>query len=58
MPHINIDLALSFMKCFYTSVMKNIYVQFEDRLYQQIVVIPIGSNCAHFKADLVLYVNV
>ena len=50
--YVNTELAL------FTSVMKNIYVQFEDRLYQQIVLIPISSNCAQFKADLVLCVNV
>ena len=35
--------------------MENIYVQFEDRVYQQIVGIPLGTNCASLIADLFLY---
>ena len=32
--------------------MENIYVQFDGMVYQQIVVIPMGTNCAPLKADL------
>ena len=35
--------------------MENIYVQFEDRVYQQVVGIPLGTNCAPRIADLFLY---
>ena len=35
--------------------MENIYVQFDDMLYHQIVGIPMGTNCATFIADLFLY---
>ena len=35
--------------------MENIYVQFEDRVYQQRVGIPMGTNCAPLIADLFLY---
>ena len=35
--------------------MKNIYVQFEDRVYQQIVWIYMGTNGAPLIADLFLY---
>ena len=35
--------------------MGNIYVQFEDRVCQQIVGIPMGTNCAPLIADLFLY---
>ena len=34
--------------------MENIYVQFEGMVYQQIVGIPMGTNCAPLKADLIL----
>ena len=35
--------------------MENIYVQFDGIVYQQIVGIPIGTNCAQPIADLFLY---
>ena len=37
--------------------MKNIYVQFEGMLYQQIVEISMGTNCAPLIADLFLFCN-
>ena len=33
----------------------NIYVRFGGQLYQQLVGIPIGTNCAALLADLFLY---
>ena len=33
--------------------MENIYAQFEDRVYQQIVGIPMGTNCVPFNADVI-----
>ena len=38
--------------------MDNIYVEFEGMVYQQIVEIPIGTNCAPLMADLVLYCTI
>ena len=35
--------------------MENIYVQFDDMIYQQIVGIPMGTNCTPLIADLFLY---
>ena len=35
--------------------MKNIYVQFEGMVYQQIEGLPMGTNCAPLIADLFLY---
>ena len=35
--------------------MENIYVQFDGMFYQQIVGIPIGTNCAPLIAELFLY---
>ena len=35
--------------------MENIYVQFDEMVYQQIVGIPMGTNCAPLIADLFLY---
>ena len=35
--------------------MENIYVQFEDSVYQKIVGIPIVTNCASFIPDVFLY---
>ena len=32
--------------------MENIYVQFDGMVYQQIVGIPMGTNCAQLIADL------
>ena len=37
--------------------MENIYVQFEGMFYQQIVRIPMGTNCAPLIADLFLCCN-
>ena len=34
---------------------ENIYVQFDGMVYQQIVGIPMGTNCAPLIADLFLY---
>ena len=39
----------------FTFLMENIYVQFGDMVYQQIVGIPMGTNCAPLIADLFLY---
>ena len=39
----------------FTFLMENIYVQFDDMVYQQIVEIPKGSDCAPLLADLSLY---
>ena len=35
----------------FTFLMENIYVQFDDMVYQQIVGIPMGTNCALLIAD-------
>ena len=35
--------------------MENIYVQFDGMVYQQIVGIPMGTNCVPLIADLFLY---
>ena len=37
--------------------MENIYVQFEDRVYEQIVGIPMGTNCAPLISDLWVSIN-
>ena len=39
----------------FTFLMENIYVQFGDMIYQQIVGIHMGTNCAPLIADLFLY---
>ena len=39
----------------FTFLMENIYVQFEGMVYQQIVGIPMGTNCAPPIADLFLF---
>ena len=35
--------------------MENIYVQFDGMIHQQIVAIPMSTNCASLLADLFLY---
>ena len=35
----------------FTFLMENIFVQFEGKVYQQIVGIPMGTNCAPLIAD-------
>ena len=35
--------------------MENIYFRFGNKLYRQIVGIPIGTNCAPLVADLILF---
>ena len=47
----NVGLALSYVKLF-TFLIENIYVQFESMVYQQIVGIPMGTNCAQIIVDL------
>ena len=39
----------------FTFLMENIYVKFDGMVYQQIVGIPMGTNCAPLIADLFLY---
>ena len=39
----------------FTFLMENIYVQFDGMVYQLIVGIPMGTNCAPLIADLFLY---
>ena len=38
-----------------TFLFNNIYIRFGSKLYRQIVVIPMGTNCAHLVADLFLF---
>ena len=35
--------------------MDNIFIQFGTKLYRQVVVIPMGTNCAPLVADLFLF---
>ena len=46
--------GLEFCEAF-TFLIENIYVQFDGMDYQQIVEIPMGTNCAPLIADLFLY---
>ena len=39
----------------FTFLMENIYVQFYDMVFQQVVGIPVDTNCAPLIADLFLY---
>ena len=39
----------------FTFLVENIYVQFDGMVYQHIVGIPMGTNCAQLIADLFLY---
>ena len=39
----------------FTYLMENIYMQLDGMVYQQIVAIPMGTNCAPLIADLFLY---
>ena len=39
----------------FTFLMENIYVQFDGMVYQQIVGISMGTNCAPLIADFFLY---
>ena len=39
----------------FTFLMKNLYVQFDGMVYQQIIGISVGTNCAPLIADLFLY---
>ena len=54
MTRINVGLAPSLVKLLLSS-WKNVYVQFDCMVYQQIVRIPMGTNCATLLADLFLY---
>ena len=53
-PNFLCNFCLEFSEAF-TFLMENIYVQFGDMVYQQIVGIPMGTNCAPLIADLFLY---
>ena len=44
-----------FCEVFTLSQMENLNVQYEDRVYQQVVWIPTSTNCAPLKADLFFY---
>ena len=48
-------LVLSVVCEAFTFHMENIYVQFDGMVYQQIVRIHMGTNCAPLIADLFLY---
>ena len=54
MIRINVGLARSYVKILLSS-WKKIYVQFDGMVYQQIMGIPMGTNCAPLIADLFLY---
>ena len=38
-----------------TYLVDNIFVEFEDKVYRQVIGIPMGTNCAPLIADLFLY---
>ena len=38
-----------------TFLLDNIYIRFGTKLFRQIVVIPMGTNCAPLVADLFLF---
>ena len=38
-----------------TFLLDNVYIRFGSKLYQQIVSIPMGTNCASLEADLFLF---
>ena len=38
-----------------TFLLDNIFIQFGTKLYRQVVVIPMGTNCAPLVADLFLF---
>ena len=50
-----LDLHWDMWSFYFT--LKNIYVQFDGMVYQHIVGIPMGTNCAPLIADLFLYCN-
>ena len=54
MTHINVGLARRYVKLLLSS-WKTYNVQFDGMEYQQIVGIPMGTNCAPLIADLFLY---
>ena len=54
MTRIDVGLARSYVKLLLSS-WKKLYVQFDGMVYQQIVGIPMGTNCAPLIADLFLY---
>ena len=54
MTCIDVGLARSYVKLL-LFLMENLYVQFDGMVYQQIVGIPIGTNCAPLIANLFLY---
>ena len=54
MTRIDFGLARSSVKLL-LFLMENMYVQFGGMVYQQIVGIPMGTNCAPLIADLFLY---
>ena len=49
----HVGLALSYVSFYFPH--GNIYVQFDAIVYQQIVGIPMGTNCAPLIADLFRY---
>ena len=52
----HVGLALSYVKLLLSSwKIYTLYVQFDGMVYQQIVGIPMGTNCAPLIADLFLY---
>ena len=54
MTRMHVGLTPSYVKLL-LFLMENIYVQFDGMVYQQIVGIPMGTNCAPLIADLFLY---
>ena len=50
MTRIDVCLARSYVKLF-TFLVEKIYVRFDGMVYQQIVGIPMGTNCAPLIAD-------
>ena len=48
-------LDLSWIMWSFYFLIENLYMQSEGMVYQQIVGIPMGTNCAPFIADSFLY---
>ena len=46
---------IQWLSCKVVNIHDNVYIRFGNKLYRQIVGIPMGTNCAPLEADVFLF---
>ena len=51
------DTLAEFVNNSVNFLLDNIFIRYDNKIYRQVVEIPVGTNCTYFIADLFFYFN-